>query len=92
MLIGFDIDHRFNPSVCGQLAALVANCARDGEDQPNNTAIKIIVWEGDAKGIDDAALAGIHLSTIDVAEWHRTLERDSLERVNEVWNRLNFKP
>jgi hypothetical protein len=43
------------------------------------------------KGIDDAALSGIHLSTIDVDEWYRTLEGESLERVDEVWGRMNFK-
>ena len=92
-LIGFDIDHRSNPSVCGQLAALIAERARDAEIHRIATATtQIISWEGAAKGIDDAALAGIRLSTINIANWLRTLEGDSLERVKDVWNTLEFKP
>jgi hypothetical protein len=92
-LIGFDIDHRSNPSVCGQLASLIAERARDTESHRiTNAKTEIIIWQGDAKGIDDAALAGIHLGTINVARWYGTLEGDSLERVNEVWKYLEFKP
>lgn len=92
-LIGFDIDHRSNPSVCGQLAALIAERARDAEaHRIANAVTEIITWEGAAKGIDDAALAGIHLSTINIQRWYETLEGDSLERVKDVWVRLEFKP
>ena len=91
-LIGFDIDHRSNPSVCGQLAALIADRARDSQiHHTANAMTEIIIWEGAAKGIDDAALAGIHLSTINVTRWYQTLEGDSLERVKDVWDRLEFK-
>jgi hypothetical protein len=51
---------------------------------------KIIVWEGDAKGID-AALADIRLGAIDVEQWYATLEEESLERAKDVWGRLEFK-
>lgn len=93
LLIGFDIDHRSNPSVCGQLAALIAERARDA-DANRNTSVKtkIVIWEGDAKGIDDAARAGINLRMINVADWPRTLEGEPLARVDEVWGRLNFQP
>lgn len=92
-LIGFDIDHRSNPSVCGQLAALIAERARDAETHRITTAMtEIIIWEGAAKGIDDAALAGIHLSTINVERWYGTLKGDSLERVNKVWKYMEFRP
>jgi hypothetical protein len=92
-LIGFDIDHRSNPSVCGQLAALIAERARDAEAYRIANAItEIITWEGRAKGIDDAALASIRLSTINITRWYQTLEGDSLERVKDVWGRLEFKP
>ena len=57
-----------------------------------NRRTEIIIWEGTAKGIDDAALAGIPLSTINVTRWVETLEGDSLERVKDVWDRLEFKP
>jgi hypothetical protein len=91
-LIGFDIDHRSNPSVCGQLAALIAERVSDSvTSRTATTRTEIVVWEGAAKGIDDAALAGIHLSTIDVDDWYRTLEGETLERVDEVWGWLNFK-
>ncbi len=92
-LIGFDIDHRSNPSVCGQLAALIAERVRDAEaHRIVNAKTEIIIWEGNAKGIDDAALAGIHLSTLNVAGWYGTLEGDSLERVKEVCKYLEFNP
>jgi len=92
-LIGFDIDHRTNPSVCGQLAALIAERARDSAAHQIATAMtKIIAWEGNAKGIDDAALTGARLSAIDITQWYGTLEGDSHERVREVWGRLEFKP
>jgi hypothetical protein len=92
-LIGFDIDHRLNPSVCGQLAALIAERARDSQAYRTTTArTEIIIWEGAAKGIDDTALAGIRLSTINAAGWFRMLEGDSLERVKEMWNYLEFNP
>jgi hypothetical protein len=91
-LIGFDIDHRSNPSVCGQLAALIAERVSDSDTYRTTAArTEIVVWEGAAKGIDDAALAGIHLSTINVKRWYATLEGDSLERVKDVWGRLKFK-
>jgi len=92
-LIGFDIDHRSNPSVCGQLAALIAERVRDAETQRIiNAKTEIIIWEGNAKGIDDAALACIHLSTLNIEGWYGTLEGHSLERVKEVWNYLEFSP
>jgi hypothetical protein len=90
VLIGFDIDHRSNPSVCGQLAALIAERMRDAEER--RATAMIVIWEGEAKGIDDAALAGIHLSAITARQWYATLEGDALERVNDVWGRLEYKP
>lgn len=91
-LIGFDIDHRSNPSVCGQLAALIAERARDA-DAPRVSAVttEIIIWEGAANGIDDAARAGIQLQPISVTKWFSALAGDSLGRVKEVWSRLEFK-
>jgi len=92
-LIGFDIDHRSNPSVCGQLAALIAERARDaGAHRIHPAKTEVIIWEGAAKGIDDAALADIPLSTINVPRWYATLEGDSLERVKDVWGKLEFNP
>lgn len=92
ILIGFDIDHRSNPSVCGQLAALIAERARDSHAYRTTAArTEIIVWEGPAKGIDDAAMASIRLSTISIMRWYRTLKGDSLARVKEVWKYLEFR-
>ena len=87
------LDHRSNPSVCGQLAALIAQRVSDSvASRTAATRTEIVVWEGTAKGIDDAALAGIPLSAINVRRWYQTLEGDSLERVKDVWGRLAFKP
>ena len=92
-LIGFDIDHRLNPSVCGQLAALIAERARDAEiHRIATTTTRIVIWEGTAKGIDDAARSGIHFSTVNVPEWYKGLIGESLERVKDVWDRLEFNP
>jgi hypothetical protein len=92
-LIGFDIDHRSNPSVCGHLAALIAERVNDSvASRTPTTKTEIVIWEGAAKGIDDAALASIHLSTINVTRWYETLGGASLERVKDVWGRLDFKP
>jgi hypothetical protein len=92
-LIGFDIDHRSNPSVCGQLAALIAERARDSRtSRKANARTEIIIWEGTAKGIDDAALAGTSLSTVNITQWAETLEGNSRERVEEVWDRFEYKP
>lgn len=91
-LIGFDKDHRSNPSVCGQLAALIAERARDAAvHRITNAITEIIIWEGAAKGIDDAALASIRLQTLNIVGWFRMLAGDSLERVKEVWGRLGFE-
>jgi hypothetical protein len=93
LLVGFDIDHRSNPSVCGQLAALIAERARDSQMcRAVNSRTEVIVWEGPAKGIDDAALAGLPLNAITITRWVETLEGNSLERVRDVWDRLEFKP
>jgi hypothetical protein len=93
VLIGFDIDHHSNPSVCGQLAALIAERERDLEMCRTTTRrTEIIIWEGVAKGIDDAALAGTSLNTINITRWVQTLGGESLERVKDVWGRLEFKP
>jgi hypothetical protein len=56
-----------------------------------NAMTEIVTWEGAAKGIDCAALADIRLSAINVPRWYQTLEGDSLERVKDVWGRLEFK-
>ncbi len=93
VLIGFDRDHRSNPSVCGHLAALIAERVRDSKTHLTATRrTEVIIWEGAAKGIDDAALAGIPLRMIPVTRWVDTLVAESLDRVKEVWGRLEFKP
>jgi hypothetical protein len=92
VLIGFDIDHRSNPSVCGQLAAFIVERLRDSQLYQSTARVEIVIWEGAAKGIDDAALSGTHLNTINVTGWRRTLEGDSLERVKDIWKYLGFNP
>jgi hypothetical protein len=64
-----------NPSVCGQLAVLIAERARDSEIcSILNRKTEIVTWEGNAKGIEDAALSGIQLNAISVRRWYETLE------------------
>lgn len=56
-----------------------------------NAVTEIIIWEGAAKGIDDATLAATHLSVINVRKWYGTLKGGSFERVSEVWKCLEFR-
>lgn len=93
VLIGFDKDHRSNPSVCGQLAALIAERAQDAErHSAGMVKTMVVIWDGEAKGIDDAALAGVQLSTINAGQWYMTLEGVALERAKYVWSRMDYKP
>jgi hypothetical protein len=90
VLIAFDSDHRWNPTVCGQLASLIAERFQHAASQPLTNSAKIVVWDGQAKGIDDAVLQGIRLNSLTIPQWLTTLQGKPLERVREVWDRLNF--
>ncbi len=89
--IGFDIDHRQNEKVCRQLAKLIAEREQDGVAAGHPTTTSIVIWDG-PKGIDDAALANVHLRVVSVAEWSQTLIGKPLEEVKEVWSALSFDP
>jgi hypothetical protein len=90
-LIAFDSDHRTNPSVCRQLARLIA--ARELEAASRNlSTTKIVYWEG-YKGIDDAAKAEkVTLTTLSIPEWFATLKGDPLDEVKKVWTEIGYKP
>ncbi len=42
---------------------------------------RVVVWGGGAKGIDDAALAGLQLKALKIPDWYTTLEGEPRERV-----------
>lgn len=90
-IIAFDSDHHQNKNVCRQLAKLVAERAIDARRTKSNASTSIVVWEG-AKGIDDAALANLHLRVIGVAEWFQNLTGKSAEEVADVWRQHDFVP
>jgi len=88
--IGFDIDHRQNEKVCRQLAKLIAGRAQDAVSAGHKTTTSIVIWDG-PKGIDDAALANVHLRVVSVAEWIGTLTGKPLEEVKDVWCQMHHK-
>ncbi|HZS47938.1 MAG TPA: hypothetical protein VFC63_22905 [Blastocatellia bacterium] len=90
LLIAFDSDHSSNPAVAGQLASLIADRARDLDEHSLANSTKVMVWDNQAKGIDDAALLNLPMRTITVQEWYSTLTGNVLERVKNIWEQLGF--
>ncbi|MDQ3756111.1 MAG: hypothetical protein M3371_15440 [Acidobacteriota bacterium] len=87
--IGFDIDHRQNEKVCRQLAKLIAEREQDAVSAGHKTTTSIVIWDG-PKGIDDVALANVHLRVVSVAQWCRTLTGKPLEEVKDVWCQMHY--
>ena len=90
-LIAFDSDHKTNPSVCRQLARLIAAREQDAASRNLSTTTRIVSWEG-YKGIDDAAKANVTFTTISIFQWFATLTGDPLEEVKKVWNDFGYQP
>lgn len=72
-LVGFDADYRQNKNVYYQLARLIAAREQDADIHGLETETRVVVWETAEgrkdKGIDDAALLGLPLRSLAVAEW-----------------------
>lgn len=65
-LIGFDADGYTNETVCFHLAALVARRMRR---ERTLTTTRIASWDGRVKGIDDAAVRNLPITSISVRSW-----------------------
>ena len=94
-LIGFDADHRENKNVCLHLACLIAGRWQDAEVHGLEAETRVVVWETVEgrrdKGIDDAALLGLPLRSLSVAEWYATLSGAPLEQVTKVWREMRYE-
>ena len=90
-LIAFDADHRINPSVCRQLARLIARRFADSTEHKLTTTTRILYWEG-PKGIDEAVQQNVILQTKTVSEWYETLLNEPREEVLRFWNEISFQP
>jgi hypothetical protein len=94
-LAAFDADHRQNKNVCRHLARLIAAREQDAEVHGLGTETRVVVWETVEgrrdKGIDDAALLGLPLRSLAVAEWYATLSGAPLEEVTKVWREMRYE-
>jgi hypothetical protein len=65
-LIGFDADGYTNETVCFHLAALIAKRTRR---ERTLATTRIASWDGRVKGIDDAAVRNLPITSISVRSW-----------------------
>src|SRR5262249_19132152 len=92
--IGFDQDHYSNETVCFHLASLVARRLRREKTLPTP---RIASWDAKVKGIDDAAVCNLSITSISVQEWLDRLSpqfrRIAMARLSEIaevsWSRTN---
>lgn len=83
VVVGFDQDYRQNEQVCWQLAALLAaRVASEGTDETT----RIAVWPPRVKGIDDAALSGLPITTLSLTDWWRSLSPSLQTVVRNLWH------
>ena len=81
-MIGFEQDYHYNEQVSWQLAALVAaRVVNEGTDETTRVA----VWSPRVKGIDDAALSGLPITTISIAVWWRSLSPSLQTVARDLW-------
>ena len=82
VVVGFDQDYRHNEQVYWQLAALLAaRMASEGTD----ATTRIAVWPPRAKGIDDAALLGLPITTMSITDWWQSLSPAFQNVVWDLW-------
>jgi hypothetical protein len=64
--IGFDQDHYSNEAVCFHLAALITRRLRR---ERTLATTRIASWDARVKGIDDAAVRNLPITSISVQQW-----------------------
>jgi len=82
-LIGFDSDHHYNEAVCLRLAALIA---RRMESERTLTTTYIAAWDRGVKGIDEAALRNLPITSISIECWFNQLSSDFQRKVAAILN------
>jgi hypothetical protein len=88
VLVAFDQDYCVNQAVCLRLAALLARRLLS-EATPETT--RIASWPKRVKGIDDAALKQLPLSSISVKTWFGKLSPDFRRKVTGLWRDEGIK-
>lgn len=78
--IAFDNDSFTNPHVARALAALVRSRSADQRSFSYDDAVTILSWDRRVKGLDEAVLAGLKLSSLTVAEWLKGLTPECREQ------------
>ena len=86
--LAFDQDYHTNRAVCAQMAALIASRVQS-EKTPLTT--RIAVWDRRAKGIDDAALARVEISSVSITGWFESLPSEFRDLVKERWSEADVK-
>jgi hypothetical protein len=84
VLIAFDQDYHVNEAVCLRLAALIA---RRKMSEGTLATTHIAAWDRRVKGIDDAALRNLPITSISVQRWFNHLSPDFQRKVTGVLNR-----
>jgi hypothetical protein len=83
LYLGFDNDCAENAHVARAVAKLIASRFDDGVKYGYDANLRILAWNKKAKGIDDALLGKISISSITPREWFTSLSplcRDEVEK------------
>lgn len=80
--IAFDNDSFTNPNVARALAALLHFRSADQKAFAYDDAVTILSWDRRLKGLDEALLAGLELSSLTVTEWLKGLTPECRERAD----------
>lgn len=80
--IAFDQDCYVNAAVCSQLARLIAGRKRA---EGTLATTRIAVWDRCCKGIDDAALRKLPITSISVQSWFNRLSKYLQHKVTTIW-------
>jgi len=78
VLIAFDQDYHTNAAVCLRLALLIA---RRRHSEGTLATTRVAVWDRSAKGIDDAALRKLPITSISVQSWFSQLNQILQQKV-----------
>jgi hypothetical protein len=82
--IAFDSDSFTNPHVARALASLIKLRFEDQRLVAYNDEVRILAWDRRLKGIDEALLAGVPVSSLTVAEWLKELTPACLEQASSA--------
>lgn len=78
VLIAFDQDYHSNAAVCSRLASLIMGRWLSEETLAST---RVAVWDRREKGIDDAVLRKLPITSISVQSWFHQLSQDFQQKV-----------